>query len=343
MSRPEFTDENGQEVNVGTKRFRETGGLVDALSCFESAIESIVEDSLLNFLRARGHPVEIAKKLARVMGDETCIWLDGRLVAPDKYVVWLRPKSYSVYNNIFEIMEQNLAEYLQNVAEENKPAIYFLKPPIVKLEAGHTLGRHRILVKAHWGEDNQERQARPQVEQKVEREKKRRPVVNEYIKTSQETNNDIEEDKALPGKLKEALQNLKNYEIVGKIDDLRRFAETIWCIYEFRGFLEKPKEPFKKLKKFGRNKEVWAFVYEGLIEIDSDETTPKDIKVTRMRILLGIANILGIVEQGPNTRAVLADLEARYPVKSKSVFDSFNSFSLSFKEELRSQDQTTHG
>lgn len=174
MYKPESQDDNDQEINVGTKRPQGTGGLLDALSRFESAIESIVEDSLLNSLHARGHPIEIAKRLTRVMGDEACVWSDGRLVAPDKYVVQLRPMSYDVYNNILKIMEQDLAEYLQNAARDNEPTIYFLESPVVRLESGHYMGRRRVLVRAHWGEDDRKGgEASPQTEQKVKAREER--------------------------------------------------------------------------------------------------------------------------------------------------------------------------
>lgn len=129
------------------------------LESFERLIESVVEDSLFNRLHTRGHPVEIAKRLARTMEDETCIWSDGRFVAPDKYVVQLRPEAYGVYQNVRDIIEQDLAEYIQNAAGEKKPPVYFLTPPTIRLETSRDIGRRRILVKAYWGEDNHKREA----------------------------------------------------------------------------------------------------------------------------------------------------------------------------------------
>lgn len=291
MYKPEFTIGNGQEITPGTNRSQETRGIGNALSRFESLIEGFVEDSLFNYLHTRGHPIEIAKKLARTMENETCIWLDGCLVAPDKYVVQLRPETYSVYRNVFEIMEQSLAEYIQNAAAESNPIIYFLKPPVVRLGTSSYMGRRRVLVDAYWGEDNQTRKAE-QIANSTEQ--------SAVIRQADQLLNYLEAS-LVPDKKGKVKQSFDFYEFWRMSTQVQRA--------EVRGVPILQHEGVRHLyAKLGRDKKIWEGVFEEVIkttDLAGRKNNPSDL-IKKIKIGLGIAEALGMNQdtQDPDLQPV---------------------------------------
>jgi hypothetical protein len=132
---------------------------VKALSRFEELVERIVEGSLIGPLEARVQPVEMAKRVARAMeASKPTIGVSGPIV-PNDYTVYLRPDDFRHYEPILASLESELAQYVQSIADERQ--VFFLGPPVVRLAASESLGRHQVRVDAQMagGRPNSRRSA----------------------------------------------------------------------------------------------------------------------------------------------------------------------------------------
>jgi hypothetical protein len=117
---------------------------VNALERFEDLLESAVEGSLGDITAGHLHPVEIAKKLVRVMDGSRTIAADKTLVA-NSYVVRLSSSDYAAVAAFRQSLEHELEQYLRSLAGER--GVSFLIPPRVEIcEDSHLRPRRMAVV-----------------------------------------------------------------------------------------------------------------------------------------------------------------------------------------------------
>jgi hypothetical protein len=108
---------------------------------FERLIESLVERSLIAPLRGRVQPIEIAKRLERVMQERALVNV-GTSIAPNEFVVRLNPEDFQPLAAARSMLERELARHLTRVGAERGYA--FLAPPIVRFVADPATARRAI-------------------------------------------------------------------------------------------------------------------------------------------------------------------------------------------------------
>jgi hypothetical protein len=108
---------------------------------FERLIESLIERSLIAPLRGRVQPIEIAKRLERVMQERALVNV-GTSIAPNEFVVRLNPEDFQPLAAARSMLERELARHLTRVGAERGYA--FLAPPIVRFVADPATSRRAI-------------------------------------------------------------------------------------------------------------------------------------------------------------------------------------------------------
>lgn len=121
-----------------------------ALTKFESFVENLLEGSLTRMLRGQLQPVEIAKRLTRVMEGSKTISV-GRVFVANEYYVHLSPGDFQRLESVRATMERELAEYLAGVARERRLSL--LGRPLVKLQSSEKLLPRQVRVEARLAED----------------------------------------------------------------------------------------------------------------------------------------------------------------------------------------------
>jgi hypothetical protein len=114
-----------------------------ALAHFENAVEKLVEGAFDWLLRRRLEPVEIARRLARVMEDNQTIGA-GKIFVPNLYRVGLHSETFKTFVSFKEPLEAELASYLTD--EAGRQGFDFIGRPHVTLtiETGVRRGRCRV-------------------------------------------------------------------------------------------------------------------------------------------------------------------------------------------------------
>jgi hypothetical protein len=113
------------------------------LASFERMIESLVERSMIQPLRGKLQPIEIAKRLERCMRDQSLTSVDAQ-IAPNVYRVQLNPADLASLAAARELIEGELARH---VAQRGSAQGYvFLSPPTVQLAELATARRGTVQV-----------------------------------------------------------------------------------------------------------------------------------------------------------------------------------------------------
>lgn len=102
------------------------------LDRFEAFAEQLLESSLGRWMGGRLEPIELAKRLARVMDDHQTVGA-GKVFVPNHYTVRLNPANYGEFESFRGALEEELANYLSEVAERRQ--FSFVGRPHVRLEA----------------------------------------------------------------------------------------------------------------------------------------------------------------------------------------------------------------
>jgi hypothetical protein len=89
----------------------------DHLSRFEDRIQQIVEGGFVRLFAARLHPREVATRLARAMEDRAYPDAEGRMTAPDIYIIRLNPADHEAILEAEPMIARSLAEDLVELAQ----------------------------------------------------------------------------------------------------------------------------------------------------------------------------------------------------------------------------------
>jgi hypothetical protein len=91
---------------------------VNGLDHFEALAEQLVEGTFERLFRARLHPSDVARRLARALEDG-CLTSDGgQPLLPNQYWVFLNPDDFDALDAGGEALRAGLIRYLQRLAEE---------------------------------------------------------------------------------------------------------------------------------------------------------------------------------------------------------------------------------
>lgn len=118
---------------------------MSALSRFEQFMEQLVEGSVARLFRSPVQPVEIARRLERAMESQQTISVK-RVIVPSFYRVYLNPQDFAAFLPVRERLEQEMAVYLGELAEERGFAM--LEHPQVALAEDPAVPRRSIQVVA---------------------------------------------------------------------------------------------------------------------------------------------------------------------------------------------------
>lgn len=119
---------------------------MNSLSRFEQFVEGIVEGSFARLMQSRLQPVEIAKRLARVVENEQVISA-GKTFVPNDYKVFLSPEDYGIFESSRASWEQELAEYIAGIAREQGLALF--GHPVVTLSANRDVAQRQMRIETH--------------------------------------------------------------------------------------------------------------------------------------------------------------------------------------------------
>ncbi len=114
------------------------------LERFEAFAEQLLEGSLSRWAGGRLEPVEIAKRLAREMDAHQQVGA-GKVFVPNRYQVYLNPATLKEFQPFRSALEDELSNYLVEVADRRQ--FSFVDRPHVTLEeeAGVRAGEMRVL------------------------------------------------------------------------------------------------------------------------------------------------------------------------------------------------------
>jgi len=118
---------------------------VGALVKFESFFENLFDGTLTGFLRGQLQPVEIARRIGRVMESNQTVGI-GHIFVPNDYTVSLCPRDFERLQNIRATVERELENFLEGTAREKE--FSFVSRPVVVLEPDESLGQRHIRVRA---------------------------------------------------------------------------------------------------------------------------------------------------------------------------------------------------
>lgn len=91
---------------------------MNRLDHFESLAEQLVEGTFERLFRARLHPSEVARRLARAMEDGQIIHSNGHPVLPNRFWVFLSPDDFTALDADGKTLKATLIHYLQRLAHE---------------------------------------------------------------------------------------------------------------------------------------------------------------------------------------------------------------------------------
>lgn len=118
---------------------------MSALSRFEQFMEQLVEGSVARLFRSPVQPVEIARRLERAMESQQSISVK-RVIVPSFYRAFLNPQDFAAFQPVQAQLEQEMATYLSELAQERGFAM--LEHPRVALAEDAAVPRRSIQVVA---------------------------------------------------------------------------------------------------------------------------------------------------------------------------------------------------
>ncbi len=107
-----------------------------ALSQFEEFLEGLVEGSFRRLFRGRLEPVDLARRLGRVMDDNKRVTWDRPLV-PNQYRIALSPSDHADLQSFQESLQRELEKFASDRAAERGYGM--LAPAAVSIEADESL------------------------------------------------------------------------------------------------------------------------------------------------------------------------------------------------------------
>lgn len=118
---------------------------MSALSRFEQFMEQLVEGSVARLFRSPVQPVEIARRLERAMESHQTISV-RRVIVPSFYRAYLNPQDFAAFEPVRPQIEQEMAAYLSELAQERGFAM--LEHPRVALAEDAAVPKRTIQVVA---------------------------------------------------------------------------------------------------------------------------------------------------------------------------------------------------
>lgn len=118
---------------------------MSALSRFEQLMEQMVEGSVARLFRSPVQPVEIARRLERAMESQQSISVK-RVIVPSFYRAYLNPADFKAFQPVRAQLEQEMATYLSELAQERSFAM--LEHPHVVLAEDAAVPKRSIQVVA---------------------------------------------------------------------------------------------------------------------------------------------------------------------------------------------------
>lgn len=119
--------------------------MVGALGKFEAFVENLLDGTLTRFLRGQLQPVEIAKRMSRVMESNQTVGV-GHVFVPNEYRVALCPRDFHRLETIRATLERELEDYLEGVAREK--GFSLVSRPLVVLAADDRLSPRQVHIQA---------------------------------------------------------------------------------------------------------------------------------------------------------------------------------------------------
>jgi hypothetical protein len=88
------------------------------LQGFERRLERLVEGTFSKAFRSGLQPVEVGRKITRVLDDESSMGVDGVPVAPNNVGVYLSPTDFDRFHSFADVLARELAELTREHARE---------------------------------------------------------------------------------------------------------------------------------------------------------------------------------------------------------------------------------
>lgn len=120
------------------------------LQSFERRLERTVEGAFARVFRSGIRPVEIGRRLTRMLDDERTVGIDGRTIAPNDISVELSPIDSERFAEVSEGMARALADEARNHARTKHYA--FMGPVAVHLIAVERMRTGRFAVSGRFKE-----------------------------------------------------------------------------------------------------------------------------------------------------------------------------------------------
>lgn len=116
------------------------------ISKFEGAMEGAMEGSFARLFRSRLQPVEIEKRLERVMEEQREIAL-GKSFVPNRYEVYLNPDDYAHFAPYKASLEQEMTKHVIQYGQQRH--FSFQSMPRVWLQESGEAKRRTVTIKAY--------------------------------------------------------------------------------------------------------------------------------------------------------------------------------------------------
>ena len=87
---------------------------------FEDTIEEILEGKIISLLGGQLHPVEIANLLSKALEGGCSHVKGGRLVAPNRFFVFVNPLDYDMLRPYAELLQEQFSAYVTQLAADNE-------------------------------------------------------------------------------------------------------------------------------------------------------------------------------------------------------------------------------
>src|SRR6476620_12780549 len=88
------------------------------LQGFERRLERLVEGTFSKAFRSGLQPVEIGRKITRILDDERSMGVDGVPVAPNNIGVYLSTEDFDRFHSFADVLARELAELTREHARE---------------------------------------------------------------------------------------------------------------------------------------------------------------------------------------------------------------------------------
>ncbi len=113
------------------------------LKQFERRLERLVEGAFAKAFRSGLQPVEIGRRIVRVMDEERRVGVKG-VIAPNRYTVWMSPEDRERFDGLETAMARDLAEYAREHAREED--YHFVGPVEIELETDDGMKKGDLYV-----------------------------------------------------------------------------------------------------------------------------------------------------------------------------------------------------